>query len=34
VRKLSACGQTTTSLVLSTSLSRNLAGLKPAGMLG
>ncbi|HEY1204744.1 MAG: Lrp/AsnC family transcriptional regulator [Bryobacteraceae bacterium] len=34
VGKLSAFGQTTTSLVLSTSLSRNLAGLKPAGMLG
>jgi Lrp/AsnC family transcriptional regulator, leucine-responsive regulatory protein len=34
VGKLSAFGQTTTSIVLSTVLSRNLAGLKPAGMLG
>jgi Lrp/AsnC family leucine-responsive transcriptional regulator len=34
VGKLSAFGQTTTSIVLSTSLSRNLAGIKPAGMLG
>jgi len=34
VGKLSAFGQTTTSIVLSTSLSRNLAGLKPAGMAG
>jgi Lrp/AsnC family leucine-responsive transcriptional regulator len=34
VGKLSAFGQTTTSIVLSTSLSRNLAGLKPAGLLG
>ncbi len=33
VGKLSAFGQTTTSIVLSTSLSRNLAGLKPAGLL-
>jgi Lrp/AsnC family transcriptional regulator, leucine-responsive regulatory protein len=32
VGKLSAFGQTTTSIVLSTSLSRNLAGLKPAGI--
>jgi Lrp/AsnC family leucine-responsive transcriptional regulator len=31
---LSAFGQTTTSIVLSTPLSRNLAGLTPAGMLG
>ena len=34
VGKLSAFGQTTTSIVLSTILTRNLAGLKPAGMLG
>ena len=34
VGKLSGFGQTTTSIVLSTSLSRNLAGLKPAGLLG
>ncbi len=34
VGKLSAFGQTTTSIVLSTSLSRNLAGLKPAGLRG
>jgi len=34
VGRLSGFGQTTTSIVLSTSLSRNLAGLKPAGMLG
>ena len=34
VGKLSAFGQTTTSIVLSTTLTRNLAGLKPAGMLG